>query len=125
MNDNELVALVRREIEDAQGYDSDVLATKRELALDYYHGKMPAAPDGRSQVVSHDVADTVHALLAQIIPIFQSSLLEFTPQSEEDEPQAQLESDFVRWTLERSDCYKILSEAAHDALLIANGWRGR
>lgn len=122
MNNADIVALVRREIEASQGYDADVLATKRELALDYYNGAMVAAPEGRSQIVSHDVADTVHALLAQIMPVFQSSIIEFAPQSEEDEPQAQLESDFVRWQLEQSDGYKILSEAAHDALLIANGW---
>jgi len=122
MNDNEIVTLVRREVEAAQGYDSDVLSTKRERALDYYNGRMTAAAEGRSNMVSFDVADTVHALLAQIIPIFQSSIIEFSPESEEDEPQAQLESDFVRWQLEKSGGYKILSEAAHDALLIANGW---
>ena len=103
MNETELVALVRHEIDDALGYDADTLATKREKALDYYFGKMTAAPEGRSQIVSHDVADTVHALLSQINPIFQSSVIEFAPASEEDEPQAQLESDFVQWQLEQSD----------------------
>jgi hypothetical protein len=122
MNNDELVALVRQELDASMGYDADILATKREQALNYYHGIVESAPEGRSNVVSFDVADTVHALLSQISPIFQSSTLEFPPTSEEDEQQAQLESDFVRWQLEQSDGYKILSEAAHDALLIGNGW---
>jgi hypothetical protein len=122
VNNDELVALVRREIDAAQGYDSDVLSSKRAAALNYYNGIMPAAPEGRSQIVSSDVADTVHALLAQIVPIFQSSIIEFDPESEEDEPQAQLETDFVSTMLQKSDGYQVLADAAHDALLIGNGW---
>ena len=122
LTDDDLVALCRYEVEQAQGYDADVLATKREQALKYYHGLMAAAGDGRSNIVSKDVADVVHNLLAEVEPILQTSLIQFEPNGQDDEPQAQLESDYVRRVFDRCGGWKTLYEANHDALLIGNGW---
>lgn len=122
LTDAEVAALVTREIELAQGYDADVLAGKREEALDLYNGAMVAAPEGRSGIVSMDVADAVHAVLAQIQPIIKTTMLEFEPNGEDDEAQAQAESDFVRKAMTRAGGYQTIFEAIHDALLIANGW---
>jgi hypothetical protein len=122
LTNDEVVAIARIEVDQAQGYDADVLATVRENALDYYHGEMYSAPAGRSQFVSHDVADTVHALLSQVSKQFQSSIIVFAPESEEDEPQAQLESDAVRYQLEKYNGWTILNNSAHEALLSGNGW---
>ena len=122
LKDNELVALVRYEIEQSQGYDTDVLSNKREKALQYYHGIMTPGADGCSSVVSKDVADTVHALLAEIEPIYRTTIIKFKPGAEDDEAQAQLESDYTRFKFEESGGEKILYDAAHDALLISNGW---
>lgn len=122
LNDSEIVALVRQEVDDSLGYDADVLASKREAALRYYHGAMAAPAEGRSSIVSKDVADSVHALLAMMSPIFQTSMITFSPESEEDEQPAQMESDYVRYVLDKSDGWSLLNEAAHDALLIGNGW---
>jgi hypothetical protein len=122
LSDSELLALARREVDDALGYDADILASKRESALDYYHGNMRTAPLGRSSIVSKDVADTVHGLLAQTTTIFKTTLIRFAAQSEDDEQQAQLESDYCRYMFEKSNGWKLLNEGAHDALLIGNGW---
>ena len=123
MTNDEIAAIVCREIEQAQGYDSDVLSTKRQMAQDYYNGLLPAAPAvGRSAIVSMDVADSVHALLAQIAPIIKSTIVEFDSKSEEDEKQAQLESDFIRTKIEEEDGYEVVFSAIHDALLCGNGW---
>lgn len=122
LTNDDVVALVRREINQAQGYDTDTLSRKRELALEYYQGIMAAPGEGCNESVSKDVADTVHSLLAEVGPIFQTSLIKFEPDSEEDERQAQLESDFVRRKFQQSKGEIILYEAAHDAILIGNGW---
>jgi hypothetical protein len=123
ISEDEFVTLIRREIEQAQGYDADALANKRQYALDYYHGKKPEEPaDGRSDIVSYDVADVVHSLMAQIMPIFTTSIVQFEANGEQDEAQAQLESDFVQRMLERYDGYDVLYSAAFDALLQGNGW---
>jgi hypothetical protein len=122
MTDGEIVQLLNREIDQAQGYDSDVLASKRAKALDYYNGEMPAAAKGRSQVVSYDVADVVNALMAQASEIYRSSDVQFDAVSEEDEPQAQLESDLIRYMIETNDEWQTFDAASFDAFLQANGW---
>lgn len=129
LTDDEIAAIAMREVTQAQGYESDVLASKRALVLALYEGSQPVAPqvngqavEGRSSVVSMDVADSLHALLAQTAPVLKSSLIEFPPDGEADVVPAQTESDVVRRVLERSDAYGCLNGATHDALLIGNGW---
>ena len=122
MNDTDIIALAQYEVDQANGYEQDVLSTKREMALNYYNGKMKAAPEGRSQIVSMDVADTVNSLMSQVGRIFQTSNVIFEALSEEDEPKSKMESDACKWQLDKSDGHKLLHEAAHDALLIGNGW---
>lgn len=122
LSNDELAAVVQYEIQQAQGYDSDVLAIKRANALDFYNGKMTTPPAGRSAIVSTDVADSQHSLMGQLAPILKTTLVEFEPQGEEDEPQAQAESDFVRAIITRNGGWRTIFECVHDALLIANGW---
>lgn len=122
ISERELVAVLRWEIQQAQGYDSSVLATKRAKALDYYQGNMTKPADGRSDIVSKDVADSLHSLLSQLAPIMKTTMIEFSPNGEEDEAQAQCESDFVRDAIKKSGGWRSIFAATHDALLIANGW---
>lgn len=122
ISDTELAAVIRWEIQQAQGYDADVLATKRANALNYYQGKMKAAAEGRSQIVSKDVADSLHSLMSQLAPILKTTMIEFKPNGEEDEAQAQCESDFVRDAIDSSQGWRTIFAGVHDALLIANGW---
>lgn len=122
MTDADISAIVYREITQARGYDSDVLSSIRANALNLYYGKMEAAPEGRVQAVSLDVADALHATLAQISPVVRTSQVEFEAQSQEDELAAQTETDFVRVTIERSSGFDMIDRASHDALLIGNGW---
>lgn len=122
LSTNDIVTIVTQEINQSQGFDSDVLASKRQTALEYYQGIMPAAPEGRSQIVSTDVADAIHALLAQLQPLVKTTQIEFEPLGDGDEPQAQAESDYVRQAIERAGGYTAVFNAIHDALLIGNGW---
>lgn len=125
LSDTEIVAILRLELDQAEGFDADVLADKRARALDYYFGSgdsIRAAGDGRSSIISHDVADTVHSLMAQIGDIFKASAVEFVGNNEEDEKQAQLESDVVRSVLEANDEYRTFDAASFDGLLQGNGW---
>jgi len=122
MTEQEIAAVVHRELTQARGYGSDFLATRRATALDLYNGRIAAAPEGRSQAVSGDVADAIHATLAQVSPVVRSSQIEFEAQSQEDEQQAQTESDFVRVNIERSSGFDVIDSATFDALLEGNGW---
>lgn len=122
LTEDELAAVVRFEIQQAQGYDSSVLSVKRQQALDYYNGLMAEPAEGRSSIVSKDVADSLHSLLSQLAPILKTTLIDFEPNGEEDEPQAQSESDFVRDAIRKGNGWRSFFAASHDALLIANGW---
>ena len=122
LSESEISAILELEIQQAQGYDSDILATKRALALAYYQGEMTEPAEGRSGIVSNDLGDAVHAMLAQIQPIVKSTLLEFVPTNDQDEQAAQAESDFTRDQMEKAGGWRVIFEAMHDALLIGNGW---
>lgn len=122
MTEEDIAAIVLREIEQAEGYQSDTLDSKRKAALDAYYGLTPEPVEGLPVMVSTDVADGVHAVLAQIMPVLQSTMVEFCPNSQEDEEQAQAESDFVRNQIEKAGGYTVVADAVHDALLVANGW---
>lgn len=122
LTERELAAVLQFEIQQAQGYDANVLATKRKNALDFYYGLMKPAADGRSNIVSKDVADSHQALMGQLEPIMKTTMIEFRPNGEEDEAQAQAESDFVRDAIEKAGGWRSIFSGVHDALLIANGW---
>jgi hypothetical protein len=122
MTDAEIASVVAREITQAAGYESDTLSSMRSTALDYYQGVMPDAAAGRSNIVSNDVADSIHSILAQVCPILKTSQVEFEANSQEDEEQAQTETDFTQVMIERSCAYNTLFDATHDALLLSNGW---
>ena len=122
LSDDELAAVVRFEIDQAQGYDSSILSVKRTAALEFYQGIMPPPGAGRSAITSNDVSDSLHALMGQLAPIIKTTLIEFKPNGEEDEPQAQAETDFVRDAIDSAGGWKTIFDGIHDALLIANGW---
>jgi len=111
----DILALARYEVEQAAGYESDELSAHRAKARDYYNGVMLAAPEGRSQLVSFDVADTIHALMAQLTRMFSTSNVEFTPEDERDEQGATAEGDAVEWFIKRAGGVAMLNTAAHDA----------
>jgi hypothetical protein len=133
LSKDQIAAILTRELSQAQGYNSDTLASKRSAALDYYQGLSPAPPDPytdlagnvtviRSGIVSMDLADCLHSLMAQIQPIVKTTAVEFDPDSEQDEPQAQAESDLVRKMIERASGYTAVFSACHDAFMSGNGW---
>lgn len=122
MTESEVGAIVSREITQALGYDASALANSRTLALQYYNGQMAQPAAGRSAVVSLDVSDSIHSLLAQIGPVIQTTQIEFEARSQDDEAQAQAETDFVRIMVERHGGYTAIASACHDAFLLANGW---
>ena len=109
MDDGELSSIIQNELYNSIGADSDEIVGNRTSAIDYYFGRIQGAdapnsqdtdatgytrassvPAGRSTAVSLDVADTLEAVLAQIMPTFSSdTVASFEARSEEDEEQAE------------------------------------
>lgn len=121
MNKNELVTVLQAELARAKGRD-DELAARREEALNYYNGKMGEPSEGNSNIVSMDVADGVHAIMASLEPLIHSTNIDFIPNGMDDEPQAQAESSAVHYVVQKNDGYATIFSAIHDGLLMGNGW---
>lgn len=87
MTEAELVAIVSREIEDAVEWTGSRLAEDQRRSLeDYFGEKYGNERDGRSQVVSRDVFETVEWIKPALMEIFHSGdeVVRFDPVGPED-----------------------------------------
>ncbi|RLD03266.1 MAG: hypothetical protein DRI65_13240 [Chloroflexota bacterium] len=91
--------VVGAELVDAiNGTYSDEINKNQENALDYYLGNLPgSAEEGRSQVISTDVADAIELLLPMIVKqmVSRGPIISFNAIHEQDEEQAELETQYV------------------------------
>jgi hypothetical protein len=91
------------------------------LATGYYYGApFGDEEDGRSQVVSMDVRDTVQGILPSLMRIFfgPERVVEFMPQGPEDVASADQATDYVDFIFKRDNPgFKILHSAFKDALV--------
>ena len=99
--------------------------TSLEESLSYYLG-LPNGTEveGRSTVVSTDVADTIEWILPQIMKSFtqNNEIVIFDPVHAGDEKQAELESEYVYEVLmKQNDGFIILHQFVKDALMQRNG----
>jgi len=121
MDEDELQGIVGNEIEDAVDFIDNIVSPIRAKATEYYRG-LPFGDeeDGRSQVVSYDVRDTVQAILPSLMRIFTASdkVVEFTPRNPEDVPMAEQATDYVNYIFNRdNDGFMVLHSAFKDALV--------
>ena len=125
LNKDQIVQAVYQQIEDAEGYDKDELSAIREKALDYYYNRPRAAPGapGRSELQSSDVADMIEAVLAQMMPAFETdSVVCFEPMGEDDVDQARAETNAVDYVvMQQNHGHYEIQQAIRDALLLRNG----
>jgi hypothetical protein len=96
-----------------------------EDSLSYYLG-LPNGTEieGRSQIVSTDVADAIEWIMPQIMKSFtqNNEVVIFDPVHEGDEKQAELESEYVYEVLmKQNDGFIILHQFVKDALMQRNG----
>jgi hypothetical protein len=121
MRDDELVALCQTEIDACLGGDSGQIASERAEAMGRYLGDAYGnETEGRSQVRTREVADTIEWILPSLMRIFfdADNAVEFVPRGPEDEAQAQQETDRVRYEVyERNPGFMRLYTLFKDALL--------
>lgn len=124
MSDDELMGLLSSEKSAAIAtMDMSELSSDREDAMDYYLGDMSKdlpAPDGQSQAVSTDVADTVLGMMPFLIDVFCSSedVVRFNPVGPDDEKAAEQESDYINHVfMNQNPGFVVLYEFIFDALL--------
>ena len=98
MDVSELEGIVAGLIDEAVDYIDLTEAPDRIVAADYFNGSpFGNEEDGRSQVVSRDVRDTVALMMPQIMRTFLGSqrVVEYQPRFPEDVDGAEQASDYV------------------------------
>ena len=97
----------------------------REEAMKYYFGEpLGNEVDGRSQIVSRDVHDTIEWMLPSIIEVFTSSddAVRYEPYGPEDEAYAEQATDYANYVFHKeNDGFQILYDMVKDALMLRQG----
>ena len=126
MDDAEFEAIVASKISDAVDYIDSEIGPARAEATNRYFGKPYGdEEEGRSQVVSMDVRDTVAALMPSLLRVFFSSerVCEFIPQSIEDVQAAEQATDYINSVVLNQDNpgFSVLHSAFKDGLVRKSG----
>jgi len=106
MPEEELQGIVGKEIDDAIDFIDNWISPQRATATQYYRGEpFGNEEDGRSQVVSMDVRDTVQALMPSLMRIFHGSdqSVEYVPQGPEDVAAAKQATDYANYIINRDN----------------------
>lgn len=126
LTERDLVSIIQAHRRDSLGAEDGDLSNDRAKAMDHYHGRPYGNEvEGRSQVVSRDLSETVDWALPTIIRAFvqSGSLAEFSPVGPEDEQLAQQESDYTNQVLLKDNPgFLVLHDAIKDTLLLKNGY---
>lgn len=129
MTEDQLMAACDAEMRQAVGYWSGKLAMQRQRAMYFYLGlpKLELAPpevEGRSQVVSPDVRNTIESMLPQLMVKFAGSdhPVEFEPTKPGDEQKAEQATDYVSYLYNvKNRGERVTYNWMKDALLSKNG----
>jgi hypothetical protein len=117
----DLRSIIENEIQDAQTFIDYDISEMRERATQYYKGDpMGDEEEGRSQVISRDVHDTVNGILPSLMRIFfgPERVVEFVPQGPEDVDNAEQATDYVNYIVQRDNSgFQIFWDAFKDALV--------
>ena len=125
LEDLELKNTLQSHIHNSLGFLGGTLSSEREKSLEYYQGdKLGNEIDGRSQVVSTDVADTIESLLPNLLRVFTSSdkVVSCEPVKADDAPLADQATAYLNHIFyKENDGFQLLYNFFKDALLEKNG----
>jgi hypothetical protein len=125
MTDEELQGIISAEITDSISFIDEDVAPIRAQATEYYLGEpFGDEEDGRSQVVSTDVRDTVKAMLPSLMRVFfgPERVVEFMPNGPEDVAAAEQATDYIDYVFKKDNPgFTVLHSAFKDALIRKTG----
>lgn len=126
LTDLELVSIIEAHRRDALGSDNGELSNERASALDHYHGRPYGnEKEGRSEVVTKDLSETIDWIMPGLMRIFMQSgtPVEFIPVGPEDEAAAEQETDYINHVITKdNNAFIFLYDWFKDALLLKNGY---
>jgi len=126
LSDPKLRSLLSNQIDNALGYLGGHLSQSRRKSLEYYLGdKLGTEIDGRSQVVSTDVSDTIESILPNLLRVFTASdnVVRCDPVTAEDVPLAEQASAYLNHVFyKENNGFQLLYNFFKDALIEKNGF---
>jgi hypothetical protein len=121
LSEEEILNRCQLEIDNAIGYLETETVAQRAEAMEYYLRKPYGNEvEGRSAVVTGEVAEAIDGALPQLIRVFTSNedAVQFEPVRDGDEPLAEQASDMANWVFYKdNDGFLILHNWFKDALL--------
>ena len=121
----EIKSIISSEINNSMGFMGGALSESRKKSLEYYMGeKLGTEQDGRSQVVSTDVSDTIETILPNLLRVFTSSdqVVRCEPVKAEDVSLADQVTNYINYIFNKdNNGFSILYTWFKDALLEKNG----
>lgn len=126
LTDEQILQIISNELSASTGAEqTDSLQKNREDALAAYLGDKGQIVEGRSSVVSTDVADAIEWIMPEVMKAFtqNNEVVTFDPVSSDDRRQAELESRFVYDVLmKENNGFLVLHQFFKDALMQKNGF---
>jgi hypothetical protein len=115
MDSESVKGILESEIDNSIGYIDTETSDERTKALEYYL-RYPYGNEveGRSQIVTGEVAEAVDGALPQLIRVFTTTedIVYFEPKSENDEESAMQATDYCNWVFYREN----------EGLIILHNW---
>ena len=125
MTNDELASKLSNEIESATGNFNTELSEQREQSMKYYLGEpFGNEIEGRSEIVTTDVRDTIEYIMPSLMRIFttHNNVAEFEPEGPEDVEMAEQATDYVNYVFNRqNNGFKVLYDVFKDALISKTG----
>jgi hypothetical protein len=115
MDEGQIKGIIESEIDDSIGYIETETIEERRRALDYYlRNPYGNEVEGRSQIVTGEVAEAIDGALPQLIRVFTTTedIVYFEPRSADDEESAKQATDYCNWVFYREN----------EGLLILHNW---
>jgi hypothetical protein len=115
MDEGQIKGIIESEIDDSIGYIETETVEERRKALDYYlRNPYGNEVEGRSQIVTGEVAEAIDGALPQLIRVFTTTedIVYFEPKTAEDEESAKQATDYCNWVFYREN----------EGLLILHNW---
>lgn len=125
MTEEDLLSLISEEERQAIGYQFGELSAEREGAMNYYMGRpFGNEEEGKSQIVSTDVRDSIEGILPSLLDMFTSSkdAVEFEPVGLEDEEDAKAATALCNHVFyKQNNGFLLMYQWFKDACLQKNG----
>lgn len=100
MSDGDLQAVCEAKLNNSLGWLGGNLSKARMLSQSYYRGDLFGnEQEGRSKVVSRDVAEAIDNAMPSLIKMFVTTetVVAFAPRRKEDEEAAKQATDYINW----------------------------